>query len=388
MENDELKLVIVHRKLKIIKPNFATKKIFIMKYLIISVLCLFGLWVSAQECNSHEQLKTLPGKWLPQPGDEVAASSPRPSAADAAGAKTVFNRIGKMLQQEYKPVGVDVYNYLTHSITPGSPYGNSYIYTISNFRFLCINGKKTKNDEGVSSSVTINPVRTSGNIQFLEMKVYDESGKLNTETDGTGGFYSLSIKQCKGGKLPDFSNGYHSFEGGNNYNVWVTYEGKMPYRYVSRKEFLEKQVAIGEANLKDLNKHYSSKGWKDNLEMFPQYKEKMLEDKKKHLAMFEKPLEAYRQDLKKDTAWLHEMAVVKQESVSGVYRYVFTTVDDPYMRAVPIMPNPGYYNRKLPKWAPQFMIITVGRTDSFIGENIRKVVDENIEYFKSILTNQ
>lgn len=111
----------------------------------------------------------------------------------------------------------------------------------------------------------------------------------------------------------------------------------------------------------------------------------MLEDKKKHLAMFENPLEAYRKDLKKDSVWLNKMAVVKQETISGVYRYVFTTVDDPYMRVVPIMPNPDYYNRKLPKSAPQFMVINVGRIDGFIGENIRKVVDANIDFFKSLL---
>ena len=322
-----------------------------MKKLFIFFLCLYGAAAYAQEpiaigCDS-EQLKTLPGKWLPQPGDEVG--SPRPSAADAAGAKSVFNKIGKMFQQEYKPVGVDVYNYLTHNITPGSPYGNWYIYTISNFRFLCINGKRTKNSEGVSSSIHINPAGTL-TFKFSEMPVYDESGKVCSEATNSSGFHSLSQRECKGRKLPDLSKGYHSFESGNDYYVWITHEGKMPYRYVSRKEFLEKQVAICEAKLKELNKKYSSKGWKEQLEMFPQYKEKMLEDKKKHLSMYDDPLEAYRQDLKNDETWLNEMAVVKRESVSGVYRYVFTTVDDPYMRAVPIMPNPDYYNRNLSKW--------------------------------------
>lgn len=362
-----------------------------MKKLFILFLCLYGVAASAQDlpagqagCDS-EQLKTVPGKWLPQPGDEVG--SPRPSAADAAGAKSVFNKIGKMFQQEYKPVGVDVYNYLTHNITPGSPYGNWYIYTISNFRFLCINGKRTKNSEGVSSSVHINPGRLSG-IMLSEMPIYDEYGKVNSETASSCGFYSLSRKECKNRKLPDLSNGYHSFESGNDYYVWITHEGKMPYRYVSRKEFLEKQVAICEANLKELNKRYSSREWKEDLERFPEYKEKMLEGQKSSLSMYEDPLKAYRQDLQKDEAWLNEMAVVKQETVSGVYRYVFTTVDDPYMRAVPIMPNPDYYNRKLPKLAPQFIVINVGRTDGFIGENIRKVVDDNIEYFKSILADK
>ena len=292
-----------------------------MKKLFIFFLCLYGAAAYAQEpiaigCDS-EQLKTLPGKWLPQPGDEVG--SPRPSAADAAGAKSVFNKIGKMFQQEYKPVGVDVYNYLTHNITPGGPYGNWYIYTISNFRFLCINGKRTKNNEGVSSSIHINPAGTL-TFKFSEMPVYDESGKVSSEATNTGGFHSLSKRECKEKKLPDLSKGYHSFESGNDYYVWITHEGKLPYRYVSRKEFLEKQVAICEAKLKELNKNYSSKGWKEQLEMFPQYKEKMLEDKKKHLSMYEDPLEAYRQDLKNDETWLNEIAVVKRESVSDVYR--------------------------------------------------------------------
>lgn len=357
-----------------------------MKYLLILVLCLCAAVALAQDCD-REALKTLPGKWLPQPGDEVHSGTPRPAAADAAGAKKIFNQIGQVFQEQYKPVGADVYNYLTHNISPNSSaYGNWYIYTISNFLFYCSNGKKSRNSEGLSSSVHVNP-EGSLRVKFSEIQIYDESGKVSSEATSTRGFYSLSSKECKGGKLPDLSNGYHSVESGNDYYVWITYEGKLPYRYVSRKEFLEKQVAICEAELKELNEHYSSKGWKENLEMFPQFKEKMLEDKKKHLSIHEMPLEAYRQDLKKDTDWLNETAVVKQENVSGVYRFVFTTVNDGGM-SVPIMPNPGYYNRNLSKWAPQFIVIAVGRTDGFIGQNVRKVVDNNIEYFKSLLVNK
>jgi len=357
-----------------------------MKKLLIFILCLYGVTSAAQDCDT-EALKTQPGKWLPQPGDEVHSGTRSPAAADAAGTKKVFSQIVKLFQEKYKPIGADTYNYLTHNITPGSStYGNWYIYTISNFRFLCVNGKKSRNSEGVSSSVHVNPARLSGSIQVLEMPIYKENGEVSSEATSTGGFHSLSSRECPGGKLPDLSNGYHSTEGFNDYYVWITREGKLPYRYVSRKEFLEKQVAICEAQLKELNQHYSSKGWKEQLEMFPQFREKMLADSKKHLSMHEKPLEAYRQDLEKDAAWLNEMAVVKQETISGVYRYVFTTVGDGYM-AVPIMPNPDYYDHKLPKWAPQFMVINVGRTDGFIGQNVRKIVDENIDFFKSLLAN-
>lgn len=339
---------------------------------LLFLLVLCGITVSAQDCDK-EALKSLPGKWLPQPGDEVHSGTRRPAAADAAGAKKIFSQIGKLFQEKYKPVGVDVYNYLTHNTSPvSSTYGNWYIYTISNFMFYCSNGKKSRNSEGVSSSVHINPGGAL-TVNFSEMPVYDENGKLRSEATNTGGFYSLSPRECKGGRLPDISNGYHIVEGFKDYYVWITYEGKQPFRYVSRKEFLEKQVVLLEA----------------------QRKERKPGDSKEFLSsFFEMPLEAYRQDLKKDSVWLSEIAVVKNEPITDpatkkylFSRYTFTTLDDPSMM-VPIMPNPGYYNRSLPKWAPQFMVINVGRTDGFIGQNIRKVVDENISFFTSMLANQ
>ncbi len=309
---------------------------FVMKKLFIFLLCLYGVMVSAQDCD-NEQLKTLPGKWLPQPGDAVGGNYKNPTAAEIAGAKKIVNQIKQLFQEQYQPVGMDTYHhyhFLADESTDKNIYGNSSIYTIRNFLFHCVKGRKETSDEGLGSYVHINPVNF---VKFSSIPVYDEYGKVNS----TFGFHELTPSQMVNGKqLLDFSDGYHIIEGTSSYQVWITYEGKKPFRYVSRREFLEKQVAICEANLNALHQHYSSKGWKDNLAMFPQYKEKMLEDEKNHLSMYENPLRAYRQDLENDAGWLNEMAVVKQESVSGVYRYVFTTVDDPYMSAVPIMPNP------------------------------------------------
>ncbi len=356
-----------------------------MKKMFIAFLTLCSITTMAQDCDK-EKLKTLPGNWLPQPGDEVHTGTPVPAAADAAGAKKIFNQVGKLFQQQYKPVGADVCNYLTHNITPGSSaYGNWYIYTISNFMFYCSNGKKSRNSEGLSSAVHINPIRTAGG-EFSEIPIYDENGKLNSAIIDNGGFHTLTSRECMGGKLPDMSAGYHIYDNGYDYNLWITYPGKLPFRYVTRKEFLEKQVTIWEAKLKELNQRYSSKAWKEQLEAFPQFKEKMLEDSKKEVAFIEKKVEVYRQDLKKDEAWLNEIAIVKSDNVSGVYRFVFTTPDDGYM-SIPIMPSPGYYNRKLPKWAPQFIVINVSRTDGVISQNVRKVVEENIDFFKTLLAN-
>ncbi len=256
-----------------------------MKCLIIFLLCLYGNAAFAQDCNS-EQLKTLPGKWLPQPKDAVGGNYKNPTAAEIAGAKKILNQIKQLFQEQYKPVGMDTYHhfhFLAEESTDKNIYGNMSTYTIRNFLLHCVKGRKETSAEGVGSFVHINPIGIISGNEFSEIPVYDEHGKSN---DGPG-FYSLSPGECPGGKLPDFSKGYHIVESVNSYTVWIGHEGRQPFRYVSRKEFLEKQVAICEAKLKELRQLYSSKSWKDNLEMYPQSRENILNDMKQTLGIYE-----------------------------------------------------------------------------------------------------
>lgn len=361
-----------------------------MKHLIFFLLFLGYTQSLAQDCDKN-QLKTLPGKWLPQPADSYTGKL---SATDMAGAKKVLDQIQKLFREKYKPVGMDTYDhyhYIKGDDDNKNIYGNPAMYTIRNFQFICSDGKKKTAAEGVGSFVYINSPGLFGD-DFNEIPLFDERGKLNENI----GFNTLSPINCPEGKLPDFSDGYHIVDGGYYYSVWIAYEGKQPFRYVSRKEFLQKQVAIYEEKLKDLNKHYSSALWKEQLEKNPESRERILDDMKKILAVYELPLQDYRNDLKKDAAWLNEMAIVnflipsKPGSKTNYFRYNFTTLDDPYM-LVPYMPNPDYYNRNLPKWVPQFIRIQVRYYDyynTFISINVRKVVDENIDFFKSLLGNQ
>ncbi|HRE51222.1 MAG TPA: hypothetical protein PK339_07370 [Flavitalea sp.] len=226
-----------------------------MKKIFIFLLCLYGVTVSAQNqpasesgCDK-EQLKTLPGKWLPQPGDAVGGNYKKPATAEIAGAKKTLNQIKQFFQEQYKPVGMDAYHhfhFMADESNNKNIYGNSSTYTIRNFLLVCAKGRKETSAEGVGSFVHINP----GGIydrDFSEIPIYDEYGKINNSP----GFYSLTATDCAGGKLPDFSKGYHIVERGNNYTAWISYEGRQPFRYVSRKEFLEKQVAVCEAELKE-----------------------------------------------------------------------------------------------------------------------------------------
>lgn len=343
-----------------------------MKYLILLVLCLYTAAIAAQQAPSvdcdSEALMKQPGKWLPSAGDEVDTGTLRPTPADAAATRKLFGRISTFFREKYVPIGADVYDYLTHHISSGT-ISNGYIYTLSNFRWICVNGKKTKNSEAVSSAIHVNPDGALG-VWFREMPIYNERGVVSPEAAGSLGFYALTPRECPNGKLPDSSKGHFIVQGINESYVWITYPGKLPYRYVTRKEFLEKQIALLEA----------------------QRKERKPGDPQEFLStFFEKPLEAYRNDLKKDTAWLNAIAIVKPEVIKDfsstryLYsRYGFTTLTDPVM-SVPILPNPAYYNRNLPKSSPQLMIIRTGRTDNFIGQNFRKIVEENLGFFKSLL---
>ncbi len=359
-----------------------------MKYLIIFLLGLYGATASAQDCDS-ESVQTMPGKWLPRPQDVFHA---RPSAADIAGARKTMGRIEQFFREHHQPIGMDShqsYSFDDDRETGEGNYGNRYIHTLRNYNFYCAKGQKRTNPEGTGNYVHINP-GSSLRISFAEIPVYDEYRKT---VNGSPGFHLLDRYDCVGGKLPDFSDGYHLPETPGDYTVWITYPGKQPFRYVSRKEFLEKQVAICEAEIKDLNQKYASPEWKEMMSVLKDQKEKIDNDMKESLSVFEKTMEAYRQDLKKDEAWLNEMAVIKYEGVNDpvtrkhLYsRFAFTTVDNPLM-GVPIMPNPGYYNRKLPKWAPQFIVVNVTNIDSFVAKSVRKLVADNIDFFKSLLAD-
>ncbi|MBX3253597.1 MAG: hypothetical protein KF862_05600 [Chitinophagaceae bacterium] len=354
-----------------------------MKKLLFLTLLMCSLNTFAQNCDK-EALKSLPGIWKPQPKDAITGKL---SATEISGAKNVMAKIRDLFQQQYKPIGVDAYHYFHFSddYFPGSgTYGNRTIYTIRNFDFYCLNGIKKTSAEGTGSFIHINRGGTLTN-EFAEKPIYDEHGKVNRELNNGGGFYSFTPVECKDGKLPDLSKGYHIVDEGNTYSVWITKKNQTPYRYISRKEFLEKQVVIADAKRKELEKDYSKPEMLAAMNAAGgAYKEDILKGKQLALDLIEKPLAAYKEDLKKDTAWLNEMAVVKFEGGKQFSRFVFTTLDDGFM-FVPIMPNADYYDKKQPKWVPQFILIEVRGSNTFHGKNVQKVVDDNIEFFKTLL---
>ncbi len=162
-------------------------------------------------------------------------------------------------------------------------------------------------------------------------------------------------------------------------NMWlITYDGKLPYAYVTKKEFLEKRrkallvhMNMSASGFKDVLKNNEmAKGFKeteykndpdklkkymkmDYLPSKERYEKLLADNEKTYKTAFDK----IDTQLKMPAAELNEQAIVKQDPKDNL-SYLFTDDDDPFGKIL-IKPNPGYFNKKIPKSSPQFFWIDI-----------------------------
>ena len=166
------------------------------------------------------------------------------------------------------------YDILPQAVTNKSRYGNTYIFTLSNHKIECRSGK---------------PV-------------------------------ALDVSLGKGIQEFNFVDGTTVW--------WLTRGGALPFRFVTPREFLTRQIEIVRS------RSTPSPG-----------------------------LLAYYQRLLGDAT--DDVAFVKQAEVPGLTEsgYVFTTLEDRANR-IYVTVNPDYYDRKLSKSAPQHILIRIRRLDT------------------------
>lgn len=363
-----------------------------------SILLFFAVCncniVSAQTGCDSEKIKTAPGTWTTYVDQNTGGLT----AAELAAERKLIASINQIFQDNYKPVGVTArhsanYDMKSSDIDTRHPnrYGHPYYYLLMNFPNYCKGGKAEKHDH--SNATLIVNVNNGPDIGhcYDTIAIIGRDGEVNS--DAHIGYHILERDLIPNGSLPDLSDGWYAYGGPDavytsDYFWWITRKGsELPFQYVTRKEFLLKQVAIQQAYIA------SAKKQRDNKEVQNVYKqsgqlEYFLSTHNKNIALLEKTLAAYQKDLEKNDSWLNEWSVVKQDLSGEPVRYVFTTLKDKDF-FVPIKPNPGYYNRKLPKSAPQFMTIWIRVSE---GENhsilaMKKVIDDNIDKFVSMVTN-
>ena len=250
--------------------------------------------------------------WKVQP-DENTSQVP---ASELPAERKIMRRVLEMFQSAFAPTGAAALvsvNYDTLPNAVSGRYGNTYSFVLSHHKIECLNEKPAVMD------VSYGNVSVQVNSQFV-----DEAGSGDSSVGFSflpRGYYQLKDKIA----LPQANaEGIQEFNFRDGTTVWwLTRAGALPFRYVTKREFLSKQIAI----LQSKAKTTSSPGL---------------------LANYQRLLSEATDDI----------AFVKQARVEGVIEPVFsfTTLQDTANR-IYVTVNPDYYDRSASKSAPQHILI-------------------------------
>lgn len=349
----------------------------------------------AQDCNK-ELLVQKTGIWREGMKGGVTGIA----AADLAKEKKVVAQLSTMIKSKYTPMGLEalVSNGYSRSY-PNIP-ANMYGYYIMFLPFFCEgNSIKTAHEASTNFHIISNSFNAEiydtidANAHFSG-KGFHDMADMPVEKDGFWYFKEIDVNLGFGmtGKS----------------STWlITYKGKLPFAYVNKQTFLEKQkryllkgstetLASFKETLKSNEEEKARKEieYKNDpkkleyyIRMDYQYikerNEKFIIDTEKD---FKNALDKIETQLKLPPDELNQPSIVKDDP-RDYLSYLFTTDDDPFGRVL-IQPNPGYFNNKLPRSTPQFFTVQISGDDTNIitGKamvDIMKAVD--FELLKNML---
>ena len=289
----------------------------IIRYFLLSLVLL--AWTASlgaaqnTTCDSS-QFDAMTNIWKLEPDQNTGEVTPGELAAE----RKIMRRVVDMFKSAFVPTGAIGLYGVNYDILPqakanAAGYGNTYTFTLSNHKIECHNGKPAALD------VSLGNVSVQVNMQF--------AGEASNGDSTVGfsylprGYYQRKDKT----EVPQANDeGIHEFNFSDGTTVWwLTRAGALPFRVVTRREFLQKQLQI--------------------LQSKPDTRANRL---------------AYYQRLLSEPS--DEMAIVKETEVASLngYAHVFTTLADRESR-VYVTVNPEYYDRSQPKSAPQHILIRV-----------------------------
>jgi hypothetical protein len=284
-----------------------------------------SLKISAQDCTPASLL-LKPGIWK----EGMKGSVSGIPLADLEREKKVVTSLHNLIKLKYTPMGVQAdfngsYDTPDHEIPV-----NNYDYNIYFLHYFC-EGNIIKTDHETSTSLSISANR-------FDAKIYESPDENNAPGEG---FYSIK-------KMPVEKDGNYYFEKdaglglgvtGKSRTWLITYDKKLPFLYVTKKEFLEKQKRL---LLLAMPKSIESS--RESL------KNKTEQDFKNALGKIETLMK-----MRPDESG--QPAIVKQDP-NDYLSFLFTNDSDAFGKVL-IKPNPGYFNSKLPRSAPQFFVLNI-----------------------------
>ncbi|MCX6220601.1 MAG: hypothetical protein NTZ69_06400 [Bacteroidia bacterium] len=357
-----------------------------MKYLILISVFLIAISSSAQECTNESLLKT-PGIWT-----ESGGSTSGIAAADLAKEKKVVAAIQTMIKSQFTPMGVRARINGSYFRSESYMPVNSYSFNIIPLNFYC-DGNRMKTADETSTYFQIS-------VNFFDVDIYDTAKGDRAMAEGFNVIHNLPVEKDGYWYLKEVDSGMGFGMVGKSCGWLITYDGKLPFAYVTKKEFLEKRkknvtnsMHNAEAGFKDALKNIEmEKGFKETeykndpdklkkyMEMSYQYTkdkfEKLLANNEKN---YKPEFDKIETQLRMSAEELNQQAIVKLDQNANLSSYHFTDNNDPFGEIL-IKPNPGYFNMKLPRSSPQFIWVNViwnhhEPIASMFREDIMKAVD-------------
>src|SRR3954466_7975163 len=268
-------------------------------------------------CDSS-QFNSLTNIWKAQPDENTREVT----AVALAAERKIMVRVLDMFKSAFVPTGaIGLYsaNYdILPQATNKSRYGNTYSFVLSHQKIECLNGKPVALDVSLGNvSVQVNtsfvdeavPGDSSVGFNFLPRGHYQREDKTESPQANDQGIQEFN-----------FAAGTTVW--------WLTRAGVLPFRVVTRREFLQKQIEILQSRAGTSAKRL-----------------------------------AYYQGLLSEAP--DDVAIVKEIEVASLngHAHVFTTLAD-RMSRVYVTVNPDYYDRSQPKSAPQHILIRLRHGDA------------------------
>ena len=331
-----------------------------MKSFFVSILLFISLHTFSQDCTDESLLQT-PGTLKA----DAPYNSGKLSAVDLAKHKKVVATITNMIKSKYAPLGLKALYHENYGYPVANRPANDYGYSIIPLNYYCEgNTFKTAHETSTYFSISAN---------IFDVEIYDTAQGDRLLAEGFNVMHDLPIE--KDGiwyfREMDASLGFGMT---GKSSAWlITYDGKLPFSYVTKKEFLEKrkrslsaQMLMSAAAFKDnlknieIEKGYKEVEYKNDPEKLKKYMkmddtdrklryEKLLSDNEKN---YKSAFNKIDEQLKLPAEELNKQAIVKIDPYDYL-SYLFTDDNDAFGKVL-IKPNPGYFNKKLPRSSPQF----------------------------------
>lgn len=327
---------------------------------------------------TQEELALLPGVWKPG----LKGSESGPSGADLAREKEVVAKVFNIIKGHYEPTGCEVswagvygYNPAVAKNWVANPFGFGAFF----LRYLCDKKKPGQYYVDVATPTSL----------YVNFNEFHRVKAAEIPDDEEEKFFRIR-------SLPENKGEYYFFKEDVDYNknikkyTWLfTYDSKMPYRQVTKKEYLLNMREIFHSKIKEEDQNYAVMRSKNLSEEEKTYYAGVYESSRRH---FQEPVDKINEMLESlGEEQLSEPAIIAGDG-SGSPLDEFVELGKPYSFIL-IKPDLSYYNTKLPMSAPQMfsIVLTISHGDpvfEHIYSTISKAIEGNIYEFKALLADQ